>query len=89
MADAAPAGPGTAPLVVECATWEFALGYATAPGHAAKPRVVRETGPAGPCWTIHVQVPCGPARHGTTPGGGAPRATGPDARDFWRLLRAT
>lgn len=80
----APDEPRTAALVVQCATWRFALGYATSPGHAAKPRVLRENGPDGPHWTIHVQVPCGPAARA---GSGPPQATGPDPRDFWRLLR--
>ncbi len=89
MAEAATAEAGTAALVVLYGTWAYAMRYATTPGHAAKPRVVREDGPEGPRWAVHAQVRCAvSAAGGPPPPEEPPRATGPDPRDFWRLLRA-
>lgn len=88
MVEAASREARTAPLVVLCATWEFALDYATTPGHSVKPRVAREDGPDGPQWAIHVQVPCGVAVNSEAAGSEQPpRATGVDPRAFWKLLR--
>jgi len=71
------------------ASWDRAVRYATSPGHLAKPRVARELGDEGARWAVFTQVSCGavaPAMAAREPR--APRATGPDPVDFWRLLRA-
>lgn len=62
MAQAISGEPSTAPLVVVCTTWGFAMRYATTPGHAAKPRVVREECPDGVRWAVFTRVPCGAVR---------------------------